>query len=97
MGSGAVESWHGSGVKGSSHLALRATNCDIPEPCIILYMFSPLQIKNKPRDGVMKCMFILGPVSMAVNRHSGQQDIIFTSNTFGNGRKGSFGPGKETI
>jgi hypothetical protein len=60
-------------------------------------MFSLLQVKNQPRDGVMKCMFILGPVSMARNRYGGQQDIIFTSNTFGNERKGSFGPGKETI
>jgi hypothetical protein len=31
--------------------------------CIILCTFSPLQIKNKPHEGVTKPAFILEPVS----------------------------------
>ncbi len=79
---GTAESWHGAGVEGSLHpcqghqtkkgfLHLKARRL-ITVHCIIqystiLYLFFPLLVKNKPREGITKCVFILGPVSMAAN------------------------------
>jgi hypothetical protein len=36
----------------------------IVQCCMYTEYFSPLHVKNKPSEGVEKCAFILGPVSM---------------------------------
>jgi hypothetical protein len=36
---------------------------------IVQYYFSPLQVKNKPRQGVKTPAFILGPVNMVANMY----------------------------
>jgi hypothetical protein len=78
-----VGSQHWIGVEGSSHpctkghhpklgfFHLKAPHVNYCALCNIVYYcihFSPLQVKNKPCEGVSKSAFILGPVSMVVNR-----------------------------
>jgi hypothetical protein len=83
VGNGADDSQHGQAWREVRTLALRATTPRkgvfafgnpthlITLHCIIMYntvYIYPLQVKNKPREGIAKPVFILGPVSVVANR-----------------------------